>query len=184
MKIGNSTEQNVSSSPFISTYEPIELPRNVDRLLVESHTVHSRGTSVDRGLERTVDRNEFTLTTIICSDSGDCEPWRSGSAMLVELWYESSPSLNAESLERSEQIALQISGAQYLASFIGSHEDSFGGWDWTITATGVPLNLVEETVRGSLRISGRDFPLPRELHSASLDEYWTNRLRIIGRYAD
>jgi len=139
---------------------------------------------VNHGQETTLDRDEFTLTTIICSDSGDREPWRSGSALLVELRYDSNPRPDAKTPEKSEQIALQISGAQHLADFSGVHEDSFGEWDWTITATEVPVRLAEETVRGSLRISGRDFPIPRELRSATLDAYWASRLRIMDRYRD
>jgi hypothetical protein len=166
MKIGNNSAPKVSSSPISLTYEPIEFPAEMERLLLESHTTHSRKSMVDHGRETTLNREEFTLTTIVCSDSGDREPWRSGSALLVELRYDSNPGLDARAPEDSEQIALQISGAKYLAGFIGAHEDSIGEWDWTITATEVPIRLAEETVQGSLRISGKCLPVPGQLRTA------------------
>jgi hypothetical protein len=151
----------------------------MERFLLEAHTTKSQKKSMSRGLETIFDRDEFTLTTIICTNSGEREPWRSGSALLVELRYDSSPWLDVQTLEKIERKMLQISDAQYLARFIGAHENSFGEWDWAITATEVPISLAEETVKGSLSISGREFPMPARLRTAELDEYWANRIRII-----
>jgi hypothetical protein len=188
---GQGLRRNVWWSPFISTYEPIELPRDGERFLLESHNSHSRKTLVNYGRETTFDRDEFTLATAICIDSGEREPWRSGSALLIELRYDSSPRLEDVIAEMSEKIALQIEDAQYLADFADVSDDRFDDWDWTIidwdwtiTAAEVPLRLVDETVRGSLQIRGRALPIPRQLQAVGLDEYWAGQQRLVNREPD
>jgi hypothetical protein len=63
MDVVQGLRRNVWRSPFVSTYEPIELHRDGERFLLDSHRTHSRKTLVDYGRETTRKRDEFTLAT-------------------------------------------------------------------------------------------------------------------------
>ena len=85
----------------------------------------------------------LTLATVICIHSGEREPWRSGSALLVD-----------DAPYRAKL---------YLAEFVDVRDDPVGDWDWTSTAVEVPLRMVDKSVRGSVIIRGRASAKPTRL---------------------
>jgi hypothetical protein len=177
-------------SPFISTYEPLELLRDGERFLLDTHHTQSRTTLVDNGRETTFDRDEFTLATVLCIDSGEREPWRSGSALLIELRYDSRPRIEDVIPEMCTKVVLQLDDAQYLAEIADVRDGRFGDrgwtitWDWTMTTADVPLQMVDKTVRGSVLIRGRDSAKPTRLKAVGLDEYWAGQDRLTSRWSD
>lgn len=151
----------------------------MDRILLEAHTTRSKKTSVIEGLSSESIRNEFSLVTIICSVPPVDMSWRFGIAVMVELSYGASASGEEVHLINTKQYTLRIDDIAYIADSIGGRKDSFGDWEWALNVLSVPLRLADQTVRGEVRISGRELPIPKEFRTIGLEEYWEGRHKLL-----
>jgi len=181
----SSAAKRISSSPFCSTFEPMNLPIGMGRVLLEARTTRSSSTSVIDGRRSESFREELSLATVICMNSLEGMTWdtgvvwRSGMAVLVELAYDSSFDVVGAHQVDGDQFTLRIAGIDYLARSTSGSNDRFGEWDWTITASVIPLALSDQTIQGEVRMSGRELSIPQEFQVVRLDEYWTGRNKLL-----
>ena len=178
MHIEKHGTRRASSSPFISTYEPVGLPNGVTRILLESHSTHSERATESNGELRKSDREELTVSTAILSSPRVDPEWTDIASILVELRYDSDPATD-EVFEDGESLDMHLGGIPQMARITGPHEDLFGLWEWSFELRFVTLQLIDRSVRGKLRMSGRGFQLPRELQEVELDRYWEGRSNFL-----
>ena len=172
----------IGSSPFISTYEPVGLPQGVTRILLEGHSTHSKKSTESNDQLRESAREELTLSTaVLLSPMIDLE-WTGVAAVLVELRYERDPATE-EGFEDGESLDMRLGGISQVARKIGPHEDRFGPWEWSLELRFVTLQLIDRSVRGKLRMSGRGCQLPRELQEVELDRYWEGRTNFLDEFS-
>lgn len=171
-----------SSSPFISTYEPDGLPEAVTRILLEGHATHSKQATESNGQLRESAREEFTLSTaVLLSPMIDLE-WTCVAAVLVELRYDSDSETD-EVFEDGESLDLRLGGIPQVARKTGPHENQFGLWEWSFELRFLTLQLIDRSVRGNLRMSGRGCQLPRELQEVELKRYWEGRSNFMDEFS-
>ena len=174
MYTGKQETRWVGSSPFISTYEPIDLPKNVTRILLEGHSTHSNRTVENNGQLSESGSEVLTLLTIVLLNPMINLELTRVAAVLVELVYESESELD-DVFEDGESLSIDLGGIPQVVRKTGPHQDQFGIWEWSTELLLVPLKLIDRTVQGKLRISGRGCQLPRELREVGLDGYWEGR---------
>lgn len=170
------------SSSFISTYEPVGLSEGVTRILIEGHTTHSKEVTESIGELRESTREELTLSTaLVLSPMIDLE-WTGVAAVLVELRYKSDSEAD-EVFENGESLNLSFGGLPRVARKTGPHQDRFGLWEWSFELSFVTLKLIDRSVIGKVRMSGRGCQLPRELREVELDRYWEGRSNFLDEFS-
>ena len=182
MYTGNQEVRWFGSSPLISTFEPIDLPKNVTRILLESHATHSKRATENNGQLGAFDSEELTLLTIVLFNPMiDLELTRV-AAVLVELRYESD-SKKDEVFEDGERLEISLGDIPRVARKTGPRQDQFGLWEWSFELCFVTLQLIDRSVKGKLRMSGRGSGLPHELQEVQLDRYWEGRSTFLDKFS-
>lgn len=183
MHIEEHGTRSIGSSPFISTYEPINLPKDSKRILLESHSTHSNKTTETDGQLRESAREQFSVSTVVLLSPMLELGLTRVSAVLVALKYESD-SGEDEVFDDGESVEMRVGGISHMVRKAGPYQDQFGLWEWDVRLPLVPLKLVGRTVRGKLRMSGRGCQLPRELREVELDRYWEGRSNFLDELGD
>ncbi len=108
--------------------------------------------------------------------------WTRVAAVLMELRYDSDSKANQVS-EDGESLDMRLGGIAQEAHKTGPHQDQFGLWEWSVGLRFVPLKLIDRTVRGRIRMSGRGCQVPRELQEVELDRYWNGRYSFLDEFS-
>ena len=138
-------------------------------------------TAENNGQLRETVREELILSTVVLFSPMINREWTLLSAVLVELRYESDSGLD-EVFEDGERLDIHLGGIPLVARKTGAHQDQFGLWEWSFELRYVTLQLIDRSVGGKLRMSGRGCPMPRELQEVELDQYWEGRSHFLDEF--
>jgi len=182
MYTGNQEVRWIGSSPLISTFEPIDLPKNVTRILLESHATHSKRATENNGQLGAFDSEELTLLTIVLLNPLDDLDLNRIPSVLMELKYKSDAEKD-EAIADGEPLEIRLVGIPRVARKIGAHQNRYGLWEWSFELCFITLQLIDRSVRGKIRMSGRGGKLPRELQEVELDRYWEGRSTFLDKFS-
>lgn len=182
MRKGFMNREKGMSSIFTTTYEPNDLTKIPERILIEAHSTNSRKTLVtDKGGTQSFD-SEHSLVTLTSSNSPVPTFWDFGSAILVELFFRGNASALDQADSKSEELLLRIDGISYVAFNLGERTDRFGNWDWTVSVPAIPIEVAENDDLCKARISGREIPIPEDFRRVGLEEYWEGRSKMLLKF--
>lgn len=142
----------------------------------------SKKTTETKGQLQEVFGEELTLSTIVLLNPMIGLEWTRMAAVLVELSFNSNLK-GSQFLEDGEKPKIVLKGISQEAHKTGPHQDQFGHWEWSVELPFVQLKLIDRSVLGKIRMSGRGYPLPSELQEVELVPYWDGRSDFLDEFS-
>lgn len=143
---------------------------------------HSDKTTETNGQLREVFGEVLTLSTVVLFGPSIDLEWTQIPAVLMELAYNSN-SKGSQFFEEGERLQIVLGGILQEAHKTGPHRNQYGLWEWSAELHSLPIQLIDRSVRGKIRMSGRGYPLPSELQEVELVPYWDGRSDFLDEFS-